>query len=150
MNPRFFKLSSVLCLVLILAACTGLDKSSWPRLDEGFEIRQDPRQMEGLDVEPVEEDALAKHDEPLSAEIIELQKEIADLQVKYSSAILLISGAPKQDIERHWFSAQLELSRLGAAIAKLSEHNHSGTQAYLNDLKNYMANAQLEMTRLKP
>ena len=149
MTSRFCKFSISFCALFIVASCAGSDRDAWPRLDEGFELRTDPRLMVAEETVVVEGDE-PQQQQPLSAEVIKLMDEITDQQKKYAEALALMTSAEQEEKQRHWFSAQLELSRLAVLKDALLGLNQQGIGVYLADLEGYMDNATLELQQLKP
>lgn len=149
MQPRFFKLNMVFGSVFLLASCAGFSQGNWPSLSEGFKLRDDPQQM----VSEVNDDApeviTQEVQELASEEIIKLKQDISVQQKKYAEALKLMEGAELLEKERHWFSAQLELSRLAALKDTLGNFNHNDVQDYLLGLEGYISGASKELRNLK-
>lgn len=150
MTSRFCKFSISFCALFIVASCAGSDRDAWPRLDEGFELRTDPRLMVAEETVVVADKQEPQQQQPLSAEVIKLMDEITDQQKKYVEALELMASAEQEEKQRHWFSAQLELSRLAVLKDALLGLNQQGIGVYLADLESYMDNATLELQQLKP
>ena len=118
-----------LTLAFRVAGCAALPTENWPDLREGFETRDDPRLLEdeaGREAAPAGAiDPLGEADMyALSEEFTRLSGRLSRQHQRFITVREALLAANDEDRERHWFSAQLELSRLhgfGDEIADLDK-----------------------------
>lgn len=147
------KLSLLSISFILISACASYNGDDWPRLDEGFELRPAITPMPTGEVTTTPTPTSDEMSSQQNPEVARLMAEIALQKQKYTSAIEQIKNSDPENLQRHWFSAQLEFSRLNSLRDDLLANNPQQTEdmtIYLSNLQGYLAAASDEVYGLEP
>ena len=147
------KLSILFASFSLISACASYQGDDWPRLDEGFDLRPAITPMAASEVATTAPPASDEETSQQNPEVVRLMAEIALQKQKYTIAIEQIKNSDTENMQRHWFSAQLEFSRLNSLrddlLAQRPQQSDDMT-LYLSNLQGYLAAASDEVYGLEP